>query len=98
MCRSTDESSCKNYHCVVLIIQDIAQRNVFLSQSLYAKNKTVRGKKNNFFVCRPSVKNGKKRTSFDEKVFQSELLDYDDKFFLDLHALVGRRALNVLDN
>lgn len=55
-------------------------------------------KKKQFFVCLPSVKNEKKRTCFDEKEFQWELLDYDDKFFLDLHALVGRRALNILDN
>ena len=59
-------------------------------------------KKNNFFVCLPSVKKKKKkkkeRLLMKKYIFQWELLDYDDKFFLDLHALVGRRALNVLDN
>ena len=67
MCRITDESSCKNYDCVVLIIQDIAWRNVFLSQSLYAKNKTVRGKKKQIFCLPPFSKKKKKERLFMKK-------------------------------
>lgn len=56
--------------------------------------------KKQIFCLPPFSKKKKKkeRLLMKKYIFQWELLYYDDKFFLDLHALVARRALNVLDN